>query len=126
MWDKGFELPPDEAGYVEKIRGRILASRKPRDPGAGAAKGDTLPEASGGAEQRLEGLQGLGQLPLDSLRKLRADIVDQLLDESAEYRALVALDQAIELLQGISEGRSGDALRRGVRRPGPGGRRRIS
>jgi hypothetical protein len=126
VWDKGFELAPDEAGYVEKIRGRILASRKSRDPGASAVKGDTLPEASGGAEQKLEGLQGLGQLPLDSLRKLRADIVDQLLDESAEYRALVALDQAIELLQGISEGRSGDALRRGIRRAGPGGRRRIS
>lgn len=126
-WDTRFELPPDEAGYADKIRGRILASRKPREPGAGAAKGETLPASEAGPEQRLEGLHGLGQLPLDSLRKLRADIVDQLLDESAEYRALVALDQAIELLQGISEGRPGEALRRGpVRRTGPGGRRRIS
>ena len=127
VWDKRFELPPDEAGYVDKLRGRILASRKPRETGAGAAKGEALPAAEAGTEPRLEGLHGLGQLPLDSLRKLRADIVDQLLDESAEYRALVALDQAIELLQGISDGRPGETLRRGpVRRTGPGGRRRIS
>jgi hypothetical protein len=127
IWDKGFEMPPEEAVYVDKIRGRILASRKPREPGAGAVKGEVLPGAEAGTEQKLEGLQGLGQLPLDSLRKLRADIVDQLLDESAEYRALVALDQAIELLQGISDGRPGDVLRRGPgRRPGPGSRRRIS
>jgi hypothetical protein len=129
-WDKGFELRTDAVMPADNIRGRILVNRKPRDTETAAAKADQPAGESvhGAAEARIEGLQGLGQLPLASLRKLRADIVDQLLDESAEYRALVALDQAIELLQGISEGRPGEALRRqgGARRAATPGRRRIS